>query len=66
MGRYTLTVFHKGRPLPTEAIHVPRAADVLSAISSLLAKHADCHRIRVDSPTAHLFTVDCKGDVVED
>ena len=66
MGRYTLTVFHKGRPLPTETIHLTRAAQVLPGISSLLAKHADCHRIRVDSPTAHLFTVDCKGDVVED
>ncbi|RYF88414.1 MAG: hypothetical protein EON95_20375 [Caulobacteraceae bacterium] len=32
----------------------------------VLAKHADCHRIRVDSPTAHLFTVDCKGDVVDE
>lgn len=66
MGPYTLTVFHKGRPVPTETVHATRAADVLTRIGTLLEKHADCHRIRVDNLTLHLFTVDCNGDVVQD
>ena len=66
MGPYTLTVFHKGNPLPTETAHAARAPEVLEKIKELLERHADCHRVRVDTLTAHLFTVDCNGDRVDD
>ncbi|RZI98469.1 MAG: hypothetical protein EON90_13255 [Brevundimonas sp.] len=66
MGPYTLTVFHKGNPVPTETAHASRAPEVLNKIQALLKKHDGCERIRVSSLTAHLFTVDCHGNTVDD
>ncbi|WGM30702.1 hypothetical protein KKHFBJBL_00932 [Brevundimonas sp. NIBR11] len=63
---YRLLVFHKGSAGPTEAIEERRAAEVLDLIQSLLAKHPDCHRIRVESASGSLFAVDCNGDTVTD
>ena len=66
MGPYTLTVFYKGQPGAAETAHASRAPEVLAKIAELLEKHDGCERIRVDSLTAHLFTVDCNGKTVED
>ncbi|MFJ6025595.1 hypothetical protein ACIQC9_13470 [Brevundimonas sp. NPDC092305] len=66
MGPYTLTVFSAGSVSPVEIAHVNRAPEVLAKITELLEKHKGCERIRIDTVTAHLFTVDCHGDRVED
>lgn len=66
MGPYTLTVFHKGSLVATEVAHAKRAAEVMMKIKELLDRHHDCHRLRVEGPIGHLFTVDCKGDRVDD
>ncbi|RZJ00910.1 MAG: hypothetical protein EON90_05240 [Brevundimonas sp.] len=66
MGPYTLTVFYKGQPGVAETAHATRAPEVLAKIAELLEKHKGCERIRVSSLNAHLFTVDCHGNTVEE
>ena len=66
MTNYTLTVFHEGESVATTRLLIERAADVLSAITSLLESHPECFRIHVDHNGTHLFSVDCRGDSVTD
>jgi len=64
MGPYILTVFHEGENAPRERATASRASDVLDQIRSLLGKHPDCHRIRVETTAGFLFAVDCNGATV--
>ena len=61
-----MTVFHQGAVAPTERISASRAPEVFEAIKTLLARHPDCHRIRVESVAGLLFAVDCNGETVAD
>ncbi|WP_374469793.1 hypothetical protein [Phenylobacterium sp.] len=58
---YRLRVIHEGTSRPTETISVEAAAEVLSAIPALLARHRDCLRIEVLMGDTRLFAVDCDG-----
>src|SRR6478672_5471926 len=53
----------RGRERPERAT-ASRASDVLDQIRSLLGKHPDCHRIRVETTAGFLFAVDCNGATV--
>lgn len=64
MGPYILMVFHEGNNAPTERVAASRASEVLDRIRSLLARHPDCHRIRVETTAGFLFAVDCNGETV--
>ncbi|KQS53831.1 hypothetical protein ASG17_12760 [Brevundimonas sp. Leaf363] len=66
MGPYTLSVFRRGEPAPTETAHAARAVDVLRLIKELRERHSDCHRIRVSMVNTPLFAVDCNGETVDD
>lgn len=66
MSAYKLSVFDEGNPVPLETAAAERASEVLAKIPVLLARFPGCHRIRVESAIAHLFTVDGHGDRVED
>ncbi|HEY8618062.1 hypothetical protein [Phenylobacterium sp.] len=59
---YRLRVIHPGAAFPTETVSLERAADVLTAIPELLARHADCDRVEVMANDSKLFAVDCKGN----
>lgn len=64
MGPYILTVFHEGENAPRERATASRASEVLDQIRSLLGRHPDCHRIRVETTAGFLFAVDCNGATV--
>lgn len=63
---YALAVYRPGSTVPTETVSVSRAPEVLTLLQTLLKKHPDCHRIRVESGGSFLFAVDCHGAPADD
>lgn len=63
---YSLRVMKPGSIAPLETVELDRAADVLTCIPELLARHAGCERIEVLASTTRLFAVDCHGQRLED
>lgn len=63
MSAYTLRVLHNGKVVPTEIAYCERVSQINGLIRKLLKAHLDCHSIWVRAGLAHLFTVDCQGDV---
>lgn len=57
-----LQVFHASERNPTETLMKARASDVLAAIPELLAHHNSCDKVVVYAAGARLFSVDCKGN----
>ena len=66
MLAYTLTVFEKGTLLAVESVTLNGAPAVMKAIPELLAKHPGCEIIRVHAGPTYLFSVDCKGDTINE
>ena len=66
MLMYTLTVFEKGTLPAVETVNVKGAQAVMKAIPELLEKHPGCEIIRVHAGPAYLFSVDCKGDTINE
>lgn len=66
MLAYTLTVFESGKLLAVETVTLNGAAAVMRTIPELLEKHPGCEIIRVYAGPAYLFSVDCKGDTINE
>jgi hypothetical protein len=63
---YTLSVFLMGETMPVETVLANRAPDAMKKIQELLLNHEDCERIRIYSISGFLFSVDCRGERIDD
>ena len=59
---YELLVFYSDASSPAHRIIIERASDVLTAIPTLMEKHAGCERVEVLVAGRRLFSVDCHGN----
>ena len=59
---YRLLVYYPQNKGVQETVNLSRAADVLNAISGLLASHEGCETIVVLLDNVRLFAVDCHGN----